>query len=151
MRHVGIVSISVVCLVGLALVAAAPRGGLGDLAQNVPHEARLAVSLALHLLSPTPLDSEAYCQRHDHVCVVLAALEDAGGVAVPEVQLHLVVTDVVGQTGMRIIRDILAGNHDPKSLANHRHYRCKASADEIAEALRGEFREELVDSGASAA
>lgn len=58
------------------------------------------------------------------------------------VQLHLVVTDIVGQTGMRIIRDILAGNHDPKSLANHRHYRCKASADEIAEALRGEFREE---------
>jgi transposase len=57
-------------------------------------------------------------------------------------QLHLVVTDIAGQTGMRIIRDILAGNHDPNSLAEHRHYRCKASADEIAEALRGEFREE---------
>jgi hypothetical protein len=43
---------------------------------------------------------------------------------------------------MRIIRDILNGNHDPKSLASHSDYRCKASADEIAEALRGEFREE---------
>src|SRR5512145_48030 len=58
------------------------------------------------------------------------------------VQLHLVVTDIAGQTGMRIIRDILAGNHDPNALAQHRDPRCKASADEIADALRGEFREE---------
>jgi hypothetical protein len=43
---------------------------------------------------------------------------------------------------MRIIRDILARNHDPNALAEHRDYRCKASAEEIAEALRGEFREE---------
>jgi transposase len=58
------------------------------------------------------------------------------------VQLHLVVTDIAGETGMRIIRDILAGNHAPDSLAQHRHYRCKASAKQIAEALRGEYREE---------
>ena len=58
------------------------------------------------------------------------------------VQLHLAVTDITGETGMRIIRDILAGNHDPVALAKHRHYACKASAEEIAEALRGEFREE---------
>ena len=45
---------------------------------------------------------------------------------------------------MRIIRDILAGNHAPESLAQHRHYRCKASAKQIAEALRGENREEYL-------
>ena len=57
-------------------------------------------------------------------------------------QLHHVVTDISGETGMRIIRDILAGNHDPESLAKHRHYSCRASAAEIAEALRGSFRDE---------
>jgi len=58
------------------------------------------------------------------------------------VQLHHVVTDITGDTGMRIIRDILAGNHSPTSLAQHRNYRCKAGVDQIAEALRGEYREE---------
>jgi transposase len=58
------------------------------------------------------------------------------------VQLHLVVTDISGETGMKIIRDILAGNHSPESLARHRHYHCKASTEQIAEALRGEYREE---------
>lgn len=58
------------------------------------------------------------------------------------VQLHHVVTDITGETGMRIIRDILTGNCDPISLAQHRNFRCKASADEIADALRGEYREE---------
>lgn len=60
------------------------------------------------------------------------------------VQLHQVVTDITGETGMRIIRDILAGNCDPGSLARHRDYRCRASVHEIAEALRGEYREEHV-------
>lgn len=58
------------------------------------------------------------------------------------VQLHLVVTDIAGETGMRIIRDILAGNQSPESLAQHRDPRCKASVEQIAEALRGEYREE---------
>ena len=58
------------------------------------------------------------------------------------VQLHLAVTDITGATGMRIIRDIIAGNHDPDSLAQHRDFRCRASVREIAEALRGEYRDE---------
>jgi len=58
------------------------------------------------------------------------------------VQLHLVVTDIAGETGMRIIRDILAGNHSPESLAQHRDPRCKASIEEITQALRGEYHEE---------
>jgi transposase len=58
------------------------------------------------------------------------------------VQLHRVISDVTGETGMRIIREIVAGNHDPEALARHRDYRCKANNEEIADALRGEYREE---------
>jgi transposase len=43
-------------------------------------------------------------------------------------QLHHVVADITGATGLRIIRAILAGEHDPKVLALLRDYRCHASA-----------------------
>ena len=58
------------------------------------------------------------------------------------VQLHHVVTDITGLTGMRIVRDIVAGNHDPAALARHRDRRCKASIETIAAALSGNFRDE---------
>jgi len=60
------------------------------------------------------------------------------------VQLHHVVSDITGVTGMRIIRDILAGTRDPALLAAHRDRRCKASAETLAEALTGNYREEHV-------
>lgn len=58
------------------------------------------------------------------------------------VHLHHVVTDITGETGMRITRDIVAGNHDPKLLAKHRNYRCNSTEEQIAEALRGEYRQD---------
>jgi transposase len=58
------------------------------------------------------------------------------------VQLHKVIADITGLTGMRIIRDIVSGNHDPQILAQQRHHRCKASDQEIAEALTGNYRSE---------
>jgi transposase len=60
------------------------------------------------------------------------------------VQLHHVVTDITGGTGMRIIRDIVAGVREPSTLALHRDRRCHASAEEIAAALTGNWREEHV-------
>ena len=57
-------------------------------------------------------------------------------------QLTLVVTDITGQTGMRILRDIVAGHTDPLALANHRDRRCNASEAEIAAALTGNYRPE---------
>lgn len=60
------------------------------------------------------------------------------------VQLHHVVTDITGATGMRIVRDIIAGEREPSALALHRDRRCHASADEIAAALTGNWREEHV-------
>lgn len=60
------------------------------------------------------------------------------------VQLHHVVSDVTGATGMRIIRDIVSGNQDPDSLVRHRDARCKSSAETIRAALTGNYREEHV-------
>jgi len=57
-------------------------------------------------------------------------------------QLTLVVTDITGDTGLRILRDIVAGQHDPTHLAQYRHRRCNASEAEIAAALTGHYRPE---------
>lgn len=60
------------------------------------------------------------------------------------VQLHHVVSDITGVTGMKIIRAIVAGDRDPKLLAEHRDVRCKASAETIEQALTGNYRSEHV-------
>jgi transposase len=46
-------------------------------------------------------------------------------------QLPLVVSDITGGTGLRILRDIVAGHRDPERLAEHRDPRCRASKAEI--------------------
>jgi transposase len=58
------------------------------------------------------------------------------------VQLHRVVSDVTGVTGMAIIRAILAGERDPQRLALLKDPRAKRSAEEIAAALVGDYRAE---------
>jgi len=60
------------------------------------------------------------------------------------VQLPLVVSDITGATGQRILRDIVAGARDPRQLARHRDYRCHASEAEIVAALTGNYRPEHV-------
>lgn len=56
------------------------------------------------------------------------------------VQLPLVVSDITGVTGLRIIRDIVAGRRDPHALAQHRDPRCRATVAEIVAALTGHYR-----------
>ena len=58
------------------------------------------------------------------------------------IQLTEVLSDVMGLTGQAIIRAIVAGERDPKVLAGHRHSRVKASEQEIAKALTGNWRDE---------
>jgi len=58
------------------------------------------------------------------------------------VQLHHVLTDLTGVTGLAIVGDILAGVRDPQVLAAHRDRRCNASQQEIAAALTGNYRAE---------
>ena len=60
------------------------------------------------------------------------------------VQLHKVVSDITGTTGMAIIRGIIAGERDPQILAAKKHYRAKRSEAEIAAALNGDYRSEHV-------
>lgn len=60
------------------------------------------------------------------------------------VQLHHVVTDITGVTGMRIIRAIVAGTQAPEVLAEFRDARCAASEATIRDALTGNYRAEHV-------
>jgi transposase len=58
------------------------------------------------------------------------------------IRLAIVVADITGVTGLSIIRHILDGERDPQVLAELRDRHCKHSVAEIAEALRGNWREE---------
>jgi transposase len=56
--------------------------------------------------------------------------------------LDNVVTDIMGQTGMRIIRAIIAGERDADTLAQHRDPRCKSTVAMIVQSLKGHYRDE---------
>ena len=58
------------------------------------------------------------------------------------VQLHHVVADITGVTGMKIVRAIVGGTHDPDVLAEYRDSRCKASTTTVRNALVGNYRPE---------
>lgn len=60
------------------------------------------------------------------------------------VQLHHVVSDITGVTGMRIIRAIVAGERAPNTLAEMRDVRCHASVERICAALSGNWRDEHI-------
>lgn len=57
-------------------------------------------------------------------------------------QLHHVVSDITGATGMKIIRAIIAGERQPAVLAQHRDIRCKESSQTIEKSLKGNYQEE---------
>jgi transposase len=61
------------------------------------------------------------------------------------VHLHVAVSDVTGDTGLRIIDAILAGERDPKELVKLRDWRVRRSTvEEMEAALRGDWRQELL-------
>jgi len=60
------------------------------------------------------------------------------------VQLPVVVSNIVGVTGLAILRAIVAGERDPQHLAQHRDPRCHASPADIVAALTGNYRREHV-------
>jgi len=59
-------------------------------------------------------------------------------------QLHHVVSDITGVTGMRIIRALVAGERDLDVLASYRDVRCHASVETIKAALNGNDRAEHI-------
>ncbi len=58
------------------------------------------------------------------------------------VQLANVIADVVGVTGQLILRAIVAGERDGRTLAQMKHRGIHASVDEIARSLQGNWRDE---------
>ena len=57
-------------------------------------------------------------------------------------QLHHVISDITGKTGLDILDAILAGERRPEILAELRHPRIKASKETIVKALAGTWRRE---------
>ena len=60
------------------------------------------------------------------------------------IRLDVVVKDVVGLTGLKIIRAIALGETDPTTLASYRHYNCKKSKEEIVKALHSNGRKDFL-------
>ena len=58
------------------------------------------------------------------------------------VQLTNVISDISGETGLRIIDAILEGTRDPEALAQLKDPRIKASRKVLARALRGNWKDE---------
>ena len=58
------------------------------------------------------------------------------------IQLTNVISDIVGETGQKILRAIVAGERDGQILAAMKNVRIRASEDEIAKSLQGNWRTE---------
>jgi transposase len=57
-------------------------------------------------------------------------------------QIHHVISDITGVTGLRIIEAVLSGERDPIKLAALRDGRIKASGETIVKSLVGDYRRE---------
>ena len=58
------------------------------------------------------------------------------------VQIHHVLTDITGLSGLAILDAILAGGRDSVKLAELCHYSVESARDKIARALEGDYRPE---------
>jgi len=61
------------------------------------------------------------------------------------IQLHRVLSDLDGESGLRIIEAILAGERSPAALEKLRDRRCRASKAEVIKALEGQWDEDCVE------
>ena len=59
-------------------------------------------------------------------------------------QLHHVISDISGVTGLKIVRAIVAGERDPDALAAMRDVRCRESVQTIRAAMVGNYQPEHV-------
>ncbi len=82
--------------------------------------------------------AELIQHRSPHVLHIQQALK------VMNIQLSEVITDVMGTTGLAILRAIAAGERDPVVLAQHRKVNCRANGELIAKALTGTWKDEQI-------
>lgn len=76
--------------------------------------------------------------RAPHILHIQKALQEMN------VQLPQVLTDTTGETGMAIIRAIVAGERDGVRLAQLRDPKCKFPEETFAKALRGDWKAEYL-------
>jgi transposase len=97
--------------------------------------------------SPTEIEPLKAYYRHRKSLVEACAQQVhrmQKALEVMNVQLHKVLSDITGVTGMRIVRAIVDGERDPVTLARHRHPLVKSPTEDIAKALEGKFLIEQV-------
>jgi transposase len=70
-------------------------------------------------------------EKSSHILRIQKTLEDAN------IKLDSVITDIMGQSGRKMIEALIAGETDPAKLARLANYRVKASQQSLSEALRG--------------
>ena len=58
--------------------------------------------------------------------------------------LHNVISDITGETGLKILRNIVTGETDPRRLSSYRTERFKCSRAEMEKSLTGNYRSEHV-------
>ena len=74
----------------------------------------------------------------EHVMHIQKALDQMN------LQVHRVLSDITGLSGLRILDAILAGERDPVTLARLCHSRVKTSHNTVAKSLEGDYRSEHV-------
>jgi transposase len=82
--------------------------------------------------------AELIAHRAPHILHMQKALK------LMNLQLSEVLTDITGVTGQAILRAIVRGERDPLRLAQLRTAACQSSADVIAKALTGTWRDEQI-------
>jgi len=70
-------------------------------------------------------------EKASHILRVQKTLEDAN------IKLDLVITDIIGVSGRKMIEALIAGETDPAKLASLAHRRLKASQQTLRQVLRG--------------
>jgi len=60
------------------------------------------------------------------------------------IQLHVVLRDITGQSGLNVVVAILQGERDAKKLVELVSLRVKAKRENIVKALKGDFRKEYL-------
>jgi transposase len=74
----------------------------------------------------------------EHVMHIQKALDQMN------LQVHRVLSDITGLSGVRILEAILAGERDPMKLASLCNSRVRSSRDIVAKSLEGDYRSEHV-------
>ena len=60
------------------------------------------------------------------------------------IKLHVIISDILGKTGLSMVRAILDGERDPHNLIHLKDPRIKAGDDQILKALNGVWKEEYL-------